>query len=127
MKTPKATPVETAPSNAFVKTFCDLRRGALATEASQILAELVLQVRKTGKKGKLKLEMTFRPSADAIEITAVIEPKIPKHDPKATTLFDTDDGGLQRDDPKQKELFGVVEGGAETEQASQPLAQAVNG
>lgn len=109
MKTKTKAP-ESAPSNSFLRTLGELRRGSLVTEASQTLADLVQQVRKTGKKGKLTLNLTLRPSADAIEITATCEPKVPKLDPKATTLFDTEDGGLQRDDPKQTEMFSVVEG-----------------
>jgi len=124
MKNSKTPPAEIAPSNSFAKTLCELRRGALVAEASQTLADLVKQVRKTGKKGKLKIEMTLRPSADAIEITAVCEPKVPKLDPKATTMFDTEDGGLQRDDPKQTEMFAVVDG-AEA-QNEQPMQRAVN-
>lgn len=114
------------PSNAFVATICEVRKGNLTSDASSKLTELVQAVHATGKKGKLILSLDVSPSGDgeSVIINGEALARIPKKELKPTTFFyDQDTYLLSRDNPRQRELeLGVVEGG----KASEPSAVAVS-
>lgn len=120
----KAEQQET-PSNTFLRTLAELRRGQEASALSDALADVVGQVLKTGKSGSLTLKLTVRPNADGetLSLKADHTVKLPKPEAKETNFFADDNNVLMRDNPKQKELFKTVEGGAQEEK---PQAEAVN-
>lgn len=114
-----------APSNTFLRTLAELRRGQTASELSDALSLVVGEVLKTGKSGKLTLTIAVRPNADGetLSLKADHSMKLPKPDTKETNFFADDNNILMRDNPKQKELFRTVDGGAQEEAP----AKAVNG
>lgn len=111
---------EVAPSNSFLRTIGEVRKGELVSEASKELAMLVKAVRDTGKSGEMTIKLKIRPSGEAMEIIGTVPaPKIPKREPKATTFFDGEDGELTRNNPAQAEMFNTIEGGASEQSASE--------
>ena len=112
-----------APSNTFLRTLAELRRGQEASALSDALTDLVKQVRETGKSGSLTMKLSVRPCADGETLGIKVEHtcKLPKPETKETTFFAGEDNILTRDNPRQKELFTTIEGGK-----SEPTAVAVN-
>jgi len=121
---------EEFPSNSFLRTLGELRKGVSCTEASVDLAKLIREVQRTLKPGEITIRLKVRPSGDGetVRIEDDISSKIPRLDKKATTFFTTEEGGLQRDNPQQPEMFQVVEGHEQpvTQEHLEPAATAVN-
>lgn len=91
------------PFAAFVQ---EQRNGALHGELSDRIAELVLAVAETGKKGKLQLELTIAPNADGMTVTVSDKIKVvpPEGERGAAIFFIGENGSLTRRNPAQTEL-----------------------
>lgn len=101
------------PSNSFLSTLAQVRKGKSAKELSEQMAEVVQAVMATGKKGELALKLIITPNKDGISVNVedAITIKLPKMDRAATLFYATDEGHLQRNDPNQIELeLKAVEG-----------------
>jgi hypothetical protein len=95
---------QTKPFAAFVQ---EQRRGALHTEVSDQLAELVHACVETGKKGTLTLQITVAPTKNeegTVLVTDDIKVKAPKPDARPAIFFTDEHGNLSRQDPRQAEL-----------------------
>lgn len=111
IQTPKTKDETTPPANFFLRTISELRRGLAVNEASEELAAVVKEVKRTGKPGEVTLKLKLTPSGDgeSLYIDDDLSAKAPKMPRRSTTFFMTEEGGLQRDNPKQTEMFGVVD------------------
>lgn len=117
-KKTEPTPETATPSNAFLSTLAQVRKGKTASELSEQMAGVVQAVRLTGKKGEMVLKLIVTPNKDGVSVNVedAITVKLPKMDRAATLFYATDEGHLQRTDPNQVELeFTAVEGGEDTE------------
>lgn len=117
------------PSNLFLRTIGELRKGSTASEASDELAKVVREVQRTGKPGEVSLRLKIRPSGDgeSVRIEDDVTGKCPRLDRKATSFFTGEDGSLHRDNPNQPEMFQLIEGQAQAAaEASEEPAVAVN-
>lgn len=102
------------PFAAFVQ---EQRRGALHTELSDHLADLVHSCVETGKKGKLTLTVTVAPmkgSSDGVlTVTDDVKVAAPKPDARPAIFYADEHGNLSRNDPRQLEIgLRGVDGGA---------------
>lgn len=100
----------------FVQTLVEMRNGAVASECSNKLTEVIKAVCETGKKGKLALVIGIEPSmivlGEVTEIQLKHDVKIiePTTDPGVTTFFPLKDetghpsGVISRQDPNQMAL-----------------------
>lgn len=92
----------------FNETLASLKHGALAAELGEALAELLVECRKSMRKGKLILELEVKPGkAGQVEIFDKVTVKAPPKERDSSIMFDTPEGNLQRDDPSQKTLPGI--------------------
>ncbi|OBF29816.1 hypothetical protein [Mycolicibacterium conceptionense] len=93
--------------NDFAVTFVQHAKGRANDEATAKLKEVVEAVKRTGKAGKVVVELTVKPVPN-IDGTYSLEDKIrstlPK-EPRKSMWFGTEDGGLTRDQPG---LYGPV-------------------
>lgn len=100
-------PDDRATTKPFTQFIAEQRRGALHTELSDQLAELVHACLETGKKGKLALTISVAPIKDAdgtVSITDDVKLTAPKPDAKPSIFFTDEQGNLSRQDPRQVEL-----------------------
>lgn len=88
----------------LISTLSDQRKGRCAQEASDALARIVKACRETGKKGKLTLALTIKPTSTEMMVIDEITEKIPKPDAAASVFYDDENGNLTRNDPNQEEL-----------------------
>jgi len=89
-----------------------INKGAVVSEATAALAELVNRVRATGRKGTVKLTIEVSPfkGGDAnVNVAAAVELKLPKGDPHAAVFYPDAKGGLHRNDPRMEPLFSLNE------------------
>lgn len=91
----------------FSQQLAFLERGALDVEATDLLADLVMAVKATGKPGKLTitLDLKYDQRMNCMEIAATAKAKAPQPDRRRTFLFPNNAGELLRDDPEQQPLF----------------------
>lgn len=112
----------------FSQQISYLNRGALDSECSEALAELIKAVRDTGKKGSITLtlncSMLNTRDENALRISADVKTSIPKLDRAETIMFSTADGDLLRDDPKQVQMDLRV---IDTQPAAAPIRLQQNG
>lgn len=88
-----------------------IRKGAVAAEATEALAELVRKVDATHRPGTLTITLTVAPSKDHSSeksVSARISSKVPAAEIPPGFFFSTPDGDLLRDDPEQEEMFAEV-------------------
>lgn len=117
-----------APDNSFLSAFAELRNGAALNEASDGLAQVVKEVRKTGKSGELTIKMKVTgDDGESMSIRCEVVPKVPKKETRATSFYDAEDGSIQRDNPRQVQLFNPVDGGQAEEPTPEAQPLAVNG
>lgn len=85
-----------------------LERGALEADLTEKLAELVMAVTQTQKRGALTLTLDLRydHASSSIEILTDVKTKVPVPNRRKSILFPTVAGELVRDDPEQQPLFG---------------------
>lgn len=88
----------------IISVISQQRKGKFQAEASEALARLVKACRETGKKGKLMITLTVRPTSTEMMLTDKIVDDIPKPDAAASVFYDDEDGNLSRTDPNQEEL-----------------------
>lgn len=104
-------PVEEAPPE-FAAFLVKTNKGRTHAALSAGLAEVVRQVKATGKKGTLKLVVTVQPVAksdtDQLKVTESVDVKPPQEELRASIFFATDDGKLTRDDPNNQEIAGFT-------------------
>lgn len=127
-KDPMGDPVTAPERKPFAQFLQEARRGGLHTELSDTLAELVLAVQDTGKKGTIKLTLSVEQSKDDESIVVVnddISVSVPKHTTKPTLFWPDQLGNLQRRDPRQAEIPGLqaVKGGKNDKGDGQPEAE----
>lgn len=92
----------------FNETLVSLKHGALAEELGDALADLLVECRKSMRKGKLILELEIKPGkAGQVEIFDKVTVKAPPKERDSSIMFDTPEGNLQRDDPAQKTPPGI--------------------
>jgi len=97
-----------APRKPFAEFLQQARKGGLHTELSDELADLVLRVKETGKKGTLNLKIEVAPSADDDAIVVVsdtVRVVAPRPTVKPTIFYPDKSGNLSRRDPRQMELL----------------------
>lgn len=114
-----STKVKTEPDVVSGKRFSDhimeLERGELDHDLTATLNEVVRKVRENSDKGAVKLTLHVKPcdrAALQVEITAVIDSKIPKAPRRKNLAFTTASGELRKEDPNQMQF---QEGGFEDE------------
>lgn len=88
----------------IIETLIQQRKGRMAVEASEKLAAVVKACRETGKKGKLTITLTVRPTATEMLLSDKVKPECPEAEAAATVFFDDQQGNLSRTDPHQQEL-----------------------
>lgn len=106
--------------NPFMQVLAQMHGGLTVTEASDELAKLVAAVKKSGKKGSLKITLTVTPDGKgevhSVETEAKVTVDAPKKNVRPTVFFVGEDNSLSREDPNQKEI--------EFERVSAPAGQA---
>ena len=96
--------------------FCDVLRqhasGRAETELTEALREVVAEVAKTGKPGKVTLELSVKPNqAGSVFLTTAVKAKAPDAGGAADVFFYDSERGfaLSRRDPRQLTLEGLRE------------------
>lgn len=88
----------------FHSWLSELRHGDASIEWSEELAELLLAVQTTGKKGKLLITIEVASQGRSVIVTDKLELKAPKPDPEASVWWVDASGSLVRNDPGQLRL-----------------------
>lgn len=88
----------------IINTLTEQRKGKFAIEAAEKLAAVIKACRATGKKGKLVITLTIRPTATEMMLSDNVKPVCPEADAAASVFYDDEDGNLSRTDPNQEEL-----------------------
>lgn len=94
-------------TNSFESVLRNQRKGVMAADLSDKLAELTRAVCAYGKPGKITLTLKLNPASGdgtALSIADEIEIKPPTAPKPNSIFFTTEDGQLLREDPAQKEL-----------------------
>lgn len=94
-------------SNMFTKTLGEISHGDLVDQASELLQELAIAVRETGKKGTLTLVVEIKPrgrDCGQVEINGSLSKKSPIADIAPSMLWVSEDGQLLRDNPAQLKM-----------------------
>lgn len=121
------------PDASFLATAQRHAGGAILTEMSTALADVVRGVLQTAGKGSVTLKIDVAPAGRgkaALVVTHEVKAKVPVEKASGSIWFGTDAGELVRNDPNQNELRFtdepvVVVGGLETT-AEKPKAKAAN-
>lgn len=90
----------------FAAVLQEIAKGKAHTRLSEALAELVVAVTETEKKGTLTLTLTVEPmkgTTETLTVSANCTLKLPQEQ-QASVFFATDDGQLVRNDPRQMDL-----------------------
>jgi hypothetical protein len=86
----------------------EIGRGALAREASQLMAELVVAVVDQRKAGTLTIKVTLKPvkdsNAEVLTVSGTVTTTAPRAVP-ASVFYGDETGFLSRKDPRQMDLF----------------------
>ncbi len=86
-------------------------RGHLDADATEMLAELVQQVRQTRRKGTLTLTVTVSMQGNTetvLSIATDVAAKPPKVGRRESIMFTNPQGDLLRDDPEQMTAPGIA-------------------
>lgn len=100
-----------------VRPFVDWLReqsgGRTHDELTDALAELVIAVKDTGKKGSLTLTITVAPfdkaTTNTLTVTDQVKVTLPQHDRRKSIFFGDDAGNLTRENPLQPTFEGLRE------------------
>lgn len=95
---------------SFTDTLRDVRAGMVIDQLDADLQQLVQQVQRTNKGGKLVLTIEIKPmkgSTEAVVVKAGVTVKAPQFEDNGTVLFPTPDGNLTRSHHRQDELPGI--------------------
>lgn len=95
----------------------EIGRGALAREASQLMAELVTAVVDQAKPGTLTLKITLKPvkdsNAEVLTVSGTVTTTAPRAAP-SSVFYGDETGFLSRKDPRQMDLFDQDQASEET-------------
>ncbi len=94
-------------NNDFAVTFVQHAKGRANDEATAKLKQVVEAVKRSGKPGKIVVELVIKPVpniADTFSVEDKVTATLPK-EPRKSMWFGTDDGGLTRNQPG---LYGPV-------------------
>jgi hypothetical protein len=95
------------PRKTFASFLLEQRNGALHTELSEALADVVKAVQDHGKGGTVALSISIKPGAKGTSTLIVVDDvktKVPQGERPAAMFFADEDGNLSRDDPRQTKL-----------------------
>lgn len=97
---------ETKPKpNAFTQAIREINKGALLEELDGSLRDVIRAVRKLGRKGKLKLELTIRPASkgdtDSLMLDHAVTATPPEPDRPADFFYAHGEDGLGKHHPEQ--------------------------
>lgn len=81
----------------------EIQCGSLS-EASALLAAVVLAATAVGKKGSVTLKLEVEPKDDALNFSVKLTSAMPTKRQPLCIFYADEDGGLHRDDPAQREL-----------------------
>jgi hypothetical protein len=91
----------------FAEVLEDINYGEFTEHLGADMAELVQDVRETGRKGTLTIQIAVSPrkgTGRALNVTASRVIKRPAAEPAESVFFADDAGNLMRDDPRQTAL-----------------------
>ena len=95
-------------ADEFVKVLAQLRDGTFLLDAGEGLAELVEQVRQTGRAGRLMITFDVKAAGKGVSGMVVIRDalvvKLPKAETSETVMYALEGGQLSRRDPRQPML-----------------------
>jgi hypothetical protein len=105
--------------NVFSATVSMVGKGGLVAELNGGLAEVVRNVRATGKAGELTLKLKVAPATkgegsviEAVQVAGDVRIKLPKLPVGASLFYTTEEGALCRNNPNQSEMeFASIDGG----------------
>ncbi len=95
------------PGNMFTKTLGDISHGDLVDQSSELLQQLAIAVRDTGKKGTLTLTIEVKPrgrDCGQVEVSGACTIKAPVSDIAPSMLFVSEDGQFFKDNPAQLKM-----------------------
>ncbi len=82
-----------------------VRFGALSDELTEKINALTIACSETNKAGEITLKIKIKPGkAGQMEISDIVNVKMPEYARETTLMFATPEGGLQREDPRQGKL-----------------------
>lgn len=94
---------------SFMQLMQQLQQGLTVHELTTALRDVTNLVTKTGKPGKVTLEISIdvvKSAGNAITIKAEVKDKAPQFPIPQDMFFVSDDMNFYRNNPKQRELFG---------------------
>lgn len=100
-------------SRPALDVLAELRRGRVALELTDALAEVLAACADTGKPGTVTLKLTFKPKktedyeSPQLEVIDQINVARPRRSVMPSRFFLTDDNNLTRTDPLQEEFKGI--------------------
>lgn len=97
----------------ITRTLAMLQQGAFVDNCSDLMANIVRNVRDTGKPGKLTITLEVKKVNAAVSVLPRVTDKVPEQAPDADLFYTTEEGDLTTENPKQREQgVRVVEGDA---------------
>lgn len=94
----------------FIKLLQAMRRGEIAREADELLAEMIRAIHEHGGKGDLTLKLSVKKNeAEQLEFTPSLKMNKPRRALGLGIFFATSEGELLRTDPLQDDLFDELE------------------
>lgn len=106
--------VDPAAIRSFQNLIMEQRFGALATEASEALNDLIAAVQEHGKGGSVSVTFRVKPAGKGkgdrriLQITDEVNVKTPEAERESALFYATDSNGLSREDPRQQK-FSLAE------------------
>lgn len=97
-------PPEYEPSLDFAEVITDLDHGRVNAELGRKLAKIVEAVEKTGKEGKLTLQIKVKKEGEMCMVHVEATSKRPEHPMMPSLFFFGEDGRITREDPRQLTL-----------------------
>lgn len=95
------------PGNMFTRTLGEISHGDLMDQSSEMLQQLAIAVRETGKKGTLTLTIEVKPrgrDCGQVEVSGQCVLKAPVSDIAPSMLFVSEDGQFFKDNPAQLKM-----------------------
>ncbi|MEM6914492.1 MAG: hypothetical protein AAF511_11010 [Pseudomonadota bacterium] len=96
----------------FNKAFLQIGRGALAERADELVTQVTAAAIRTGKKGKVSVEITLDPTGDGgFKVSGSVKANAPEVQFAESFFWQGEDGKLQRTPPKEasQQLLKPVE------------------
>lgn len=106
----QSIPDEAPERRPFTAWLLEQRRGGLAADLGEKLAEVAIAVAETGKKGTLSLTLEISPNGQGqVKISDKLAAKPPSADTPEAFFYVDAKGNLTRNDPRQPQLPGTVD------------------